>query len=474
MVQSTAKPSPIAWIVAAIALALVGAALWFGGMYYAHGKMNSEATQQGEMSGVKMDGMAGMSGMGGMSGMQMGGMDSTGSESAGAKSEVPGYSKVRVSPELQQGIGVKIGVVEEAPLEMSVHTVGVVQPDETRVAHINLKTEGWVEKLFVNFTGQAVKKGDPLLAIYSPDFLSAQGEYLIARQAGRRSLDEEQPSLADASLRKMELWDVPEDEIEELEKTGVPRKSLTLRSPIDGTVLLKDVYEGMRVTPENDLYVVGDLSSVWVQAKVYEYELPHVELGHPVKVTVPAMPEREFDGKVNFIEPTLDESTRTVQVRVELPNMDGVLKPGMFVHVEIEHTMGKGLLVPTSAVLRTGERDLAFRVESGDQQGDRFVPVDVKLDTVNFGGRFHVLEGLKAGDRVVTSANFLIDSESRLRAGGGGMPGMPGMEMGNMKDTDKKGMKDSKMEGMDDAEMREMDDSTMNEMDHSKAKHSVK
>jgi len=418
------------WLAVAAVLAVAGIGLWLGGMWYAHRMM--------PMSGPDMEQMPGMD-MGQMPGMEMGGAK----EKNGDSSEVPGYAQVTITPEMQQRIGVTLGHVEMGPLEMSVRTVGIVQPNETQVAHVHLKTEGWVEKLFVNFTGQTVQKGDPLLAIYSPDFLATQEEYLTARRAGSTpALGLADQSLAEAARRRLELLDVPPEEIQELEQTGKSQKNLTLRSPLTGTVLTKNAFEGMRVTPADELYVLGDLSLVWIQAKVYEYELPHVELGHPVKVTAPAVPGREFFGTVDFIEPTLDEETRTVQVRIELSNADGLLKPGMFAHVEITHTMGEGLLVPTSALLRTGERDIVFR----PQPQHRFEPVEVKISPVKFGDRFQVLKGLEAGDKVVTSANFLIDSESRLRAGGGGMAGMPGMEMGEMKGMEMKGMDHSKME----------------------------
>jgi Cu(I)/Ag(I) efflux system membrane fusion protein len=206
------------------------------------------------------------------------------------------------------------------------------------------------------------------------------------------------------------------------------------------------------------LYVLADLSTVWVQAKVYEYELPHVELGQPATVTLAALPEQKLTGKVVFVQPTVEETTRTVQVRVELPNDKGLLKPGMFANVEIQHTMGEGLLVPTSAVIRTGERDIVYRM---GPQG-KFEPIEVKISSFKFGDRFQILEGLKAGDKVVTSANFLIDSESRLRIGGGMMPGM---DMGEMKGKDQKGdMKmDHKksMEGMDHGKMKNGDRKSM-------------
>jgi len=340
-------------------------------------------------------------------------------ETARNTSDVSDRATVMIPGELQQRIGVRIGRVERGPLKMSVQAVGIVQPDETRVARINLKTEGWVDKLFVNFVGQTVRKGDPLLSIYSPQFLSTQQELLNSLSA-ERTLGGGSQSLSAAARKRLELWDVPQEEIDQLVQTGRSRERLMLRSPIGGTVLEKNVFEKQYVTPEKELYVVGDLSVVWVQAKVYEYEIPHVELGQPATVTIPSLPDRQFTGKVVFIQPTVDEMTRTVQVRIELPNEEGVFKPGMFAQISIRHPMGDGLLVPTSSVLHTGERDIAYRVEPGDH----FVPVAVKISPIQFGDCYQILEGLKEGEQIVTSANFLIDSESRIRFGAGGMAGM--------------------------------------------------
>lgn len=336
-------------------------------------------------------------------------------------STVSGHSVVQITPMLAQQIGVTIGEVEELPLRMHVRTVGIVRPNETRLAEVYLKTEGWVDKLFVNFTGQIAKAGDPLLTIYSPSFLSTQQEYLTARQA-------QETFLAAAAQRRLELWDVPASEIEELERTKTPRKDLTLRSPLSGTVLQRNAFQGQRVTPADKLFVIADLSTVWVQAKVYEYELPHIGIGQLAHMTVAALPNKELSGKVVFIDPVVEEPTRTTQVRIELANQAGTLKPGMFAQVVIDHEMGTGLLVPSSAVLRTGERNLLYRA---DAEG-KFVPVDVKIDEIRYEGKFHILAGAKAGDRIVTSANFLIDSESRLRSGGGRMAAMPGMDMKEM------------------------------------------
>lgn len=337
----------------------------------------------------------------------------------------PGYAEIRVAPEVQQRIGVVLGSVEQTPLEMTIRTVGIVQPDETRVAHIHVKTEGWVDRLYVSFTGQHVKAGDPLLSLYSPLFLSAQQEFLTALRASKAGLGppEDQQVVLETARRRLELWDIPPDEIDRLTQTGQPRKSLTLRSPISGTVMEKQAFAGQYVTPQSDLYVVADLGTVWMQARVFQYELAHVALGMPATVSFQSTPARAITGKIVFIDPVIDEMSRSAQVRIELPNASGQIRPGMFGDVSIAHAMGTGLTVPASAIIRTGERDIAFKVVASD----RFVPVAIKISPIGFGDRFQVLEGLKAGDRVVTSANFLVDSESRLEAGAGSMAGMPGM-----------------------------------------------
>jgi Cu(I)/Ag(I) efflux system membrane fusion protein len=352
-------------------------------------------------------------------GKEASGADSKNMEQMGESANVPGHATVMIPQEFQQRIGVRIGRVERGPLTMSVNALGIVQPDQTRVARINIKTEGWIDKLFVNFVGQTVHKGDRLLSIYSPQFLSTQEELLTSLRA-EQTLGGGPQSLSAAARRRLELWDVPSDEIDQLVRTGKPHKDLVLKSPIHGTVLERNVFEGQYVTPEKELYVIGDLSTVWLQAQVYEYEIPHVELGRPATVTIPSLPDRQFTGKVVFIQPTVEEVTRTVQVRIELPNREGIFKPGMFAQISIKHPMGEGLLVPTSAILQTGERNIAYRVESGDH----FVPVAVKISPIQFGDCFQVLEGLNEGEQIVTSANFLIDSESRIRSGGGGMAGM--------------------------------------------------
>ncbi len=418
------------WLIgSAIAAALLAAA---AGLWFAHARgwlAPVEAWVTGLWHGRPAAGAE-------TAGTDMAGMDM----GPNATSPVPGHEDVSIPYEIQQRIGVTVGRVEEGPLRMSVRTVGIVRPDETRIAHVHLRTEGWVKTVFVDYIGKPVKKGDPLLSIYSPDFVTTQQQYLDARKAG-------QSSLADLARQRLELWDVPADEIKKIEDSGKPETILTLRSPQEGTVLARNAFEGQYVTSKEELFTLADLSTVWVQAKVYEYELPHIEIGQPVSVTLPALPDRALPpAKVAFIQAVVEEPARTVEVRVELPNPDGRLKPGMFANLVIQHTMGTGLLVPAGAVLRTGDRDIAYKAES---EG-RFIPVEVKISPLRFeDGRFQVLNGpLKAGDAVATSANFLIDSESRLSVGMG-MMNMPGMDMGGKKGQQKGGKDDMKdMPGM--------------------------
>jgi Cu(I)/Ag(I) efflux system membrane fusion protein len=348
-------------------------------------------------------GHAGHAGHGGMS------MPQTGS---GEPSQIPGYSIVQINPERQQAIGVRTGKVKRDRLLMSIRAVGIIEPDQMRLKRIDTRIGGWVTKVYVNFVGQNVKKGDPLLEIYSPDLLATQEEYLNA-------VDGNQKSLAALARRRLELWGVPADEVRELEKSRKARETLIIPAPISGRVLERNVLEGARIEPGMELYRIADLTVVWLQAKIYEYELPHIEIGQPVRIVLASQPEKEIKGKVSFVEPVLQETTRTVKVRVTIDNPKDEYKPGMYADLVIEHDMGEGLLVPESAVLRTGVRNLAFRV----LPGNRFEPVEVTLGPYQFNERFQVLAGLSEQDEVVTSAGFLIDAESRLKSATAAMSG---------------------------------------------------
>lgn len=417
-------------IVVVFAVLLVGGALIarFSGvlnpLYHSlgwHALMQSPAKKStGGAASAAHDEHAGHSGMN-MPGMEMPGMEmpaSADSKTGAQPSKLPGYSTVSITPERQQLIGVRIGEVKRDKLLMSIRAVGIIEPDQTRLARIQTRVSGWVTKLYVDFVGQRVKKSDPLLELYSPDLLTTQQEYLIARGRGQVGGTGGLDNLADAPLRRLALSGVAPEEISELQRTGRPRDTLLLRSPIEGRVLERNVFEGSYVEPATELYKIADLSVVWLQAKIYEFELPHIEIDQPVAVTIQSEPNKPFQGRVTFVEPVVQEATRTVKVRVEIDNPQELLKPGMYADLKIEHDMGEGLLIPESAVLRTGERAICFR----SLPGGRFEPVEVKLSG-RFGDRFEVLSGLSEGDKIVVSAGFLIDSESRLKSTTSGAAG---------------------------------------------------
>jgi len=336
---------------------------------------------------------------------------------------------VQISPERQQLIGVKFGTVEVRPLEKVIRTVGRVDYDEKRIVTISPKIGGWIEDLYVDFTGRFVKQGEPLLTIYSPELVSTQEEYLIALRAKRDLSKSPFPevagsgdSLAESAKRRLKLWDINDDQIKALEESGQAKKTLTLYSPFSGFVLEKAAYKGMNVMPGVALFKLADLSVVWLIADVYEYELPFIRLGQQASVQLSYIPGEIFTGKAIYIYPSLNPETRTARVRFELPNPHGKLKPEMYANVEIKVHLGQKLTVPEGAIIDTGLRQLAIIDKGNGYFEPREVKVGSKVDNY-----YEVIKGLKAGERVVTSANFLIDSESKLKEAVGGMAGMPGM-----------------------------------------------
>ena len=329
---------------------------------------------------------------------------------------------VQISPERQQLIGVRIGTVEKRPLQKVIRTNGRVEFDEKRLATISPKIGGWIEELYVDFTGAPVKKGAPLLTLYSPELVSTQEEYLAALRARQELAASPYPEVAasgnalvESARRRLRLWDISEEQIRELEQTGQVRKSLTLYSPYSGIVLEKMAFKGMRVEPGMALYKLADLTVVWLIADIYEYELPLIRLGQQASINLSYLPGEAFTGKAVFIYPYLDAQTRTARVRFEFANPRGTLKPEMYAGVEITIRLGDKVAVPEGAIIDTGIRKVAI-VEKG---AGYFEPRDVKLGT-KAGDYYEVLDGLKVGERVVTSANFLIDSESKLKEAVGG------------------------------------------------------
>ncbi len=388
------------------------------------GKGKETTTHQGHKEEVKQEAKKADD----MDDMEMKGLTMESIQKGGKVQEVaPGT--VQISPEKQQLIGVKFGTVEMRPLEKVIRTVGRIDYDEKRIVTVSPKIGGWIEDLYVDFTGRFVKQGEPLLTIYSPELVSTQEEYLIALRAKRDLSKSPFPevvgsgdSLAESAKRRLKLWDINDDQIKALEESGQAKKTLTLYSPFSGFVLEKAAYKGMNVMPGVALFKLADLSVVWLYADVYEYELPFVRLGQQASVQLASMPGETFTGRAVYIYPSLNPETRTAKVRFELPNSHGKLKPEMYANVEIKVHLGQKLTVPEGAIIDTGLRQLAIIDKGNGYFEPREVKVGSKMDNY-----YEVIKGLKAGERVVTSANFLIDSESKLKEAVGGMAGMPGM-----------------------------------------------
>lgn len=349
---------------------------------------------------------------------------------AAAASNLP-EGAFQISAEKQQLIGVTYGEVSYGQMSKTLRAVARLAYDETRIVRIHPKIEGWIEDVYVDFTGKQVQKGQPLISIYSPDLVSTQQEYLLAIR-GRRELSESPfkeaaagaESLYESAKRRLELWDISDQQIKDLEKRGSPIKALTLYAPTNGFVLARNAYSKQRVTPESELYQIADLSTVWAIADIYEYEAPEIQVGQSAMMTLSYYPGKPFRGQVSYIYPQVDAATRTLKVRIEFPNPDFKLKPDMFANVELKIDYGKRLVVPQEAVLDSGSEQLVFVALEGGYFEPRKIQVGAKVDN-----NFIVLAGLKAGERIATSANFLIDSESKLKSAAGGM-GMPGMSHG--------------------------------------------
>ncbi|MBI5410628.1 MAG: efflux RND transporter periplasmic adaptor subunit [Nitrospirae bacterium] len=325
-----------------------------------------------------------------------------------------------------QTIGVKYEQVARRALEKVIRTVGRVAADERRLAKVTIKFHGWIEQLFVSAIGDHVKKGQVLFTIYSPDLVATQEEYLLALQGQKQLGASEFPEvsrgskdLLEAARRRFQLWDINEEHIRELEQTRTVLRTLPIHSPITGTVIRKETLAGAHVEPGAELYTIADLSHVWVLADIYEYELPSIKVGQGATVTLSYDPGMSLHGHVGFIYPTLDPKTRTAKVRFELDNKGDKLKPDMYANVELTVNLGTRLSVPQEAVIESGQKQLVFIHHGGGRLEPRVIKTGVKT-----GSHYEVVAGLKEGDHVVTSANFLIDSESRLKAVVESMGGM--------------------------------------------------
>lgn len=318
---------------------------------------------------------------------------------------------IAVSPVTVQNMGIRTAKVTRGPLHRVIRTLGTIDYNETALADVTTKVKGWIEKLHVAATGQPVHRGDPLFEIYSPELYSAQAEYVLA--LGQATND--MPSsfaLLESARTKLKFFDISDEQVAELEKTRQPKKTLAICAPIDGFVVEKTIVEGQMVDAGMKLYRIANLDTVWVQAQIYEQDLPFVKPNQPAVVKLLYLPERQFHGYVSFIYPTLDEKTRTARVRLELANPGHVLKPGMYAAVELRAEMeSSALLVPDTAVLRSGERNTVFVA----LDGGRFEPRSVTLGPRGEGGVYQVLSGVTEGERVVISGQFMLDSESQLQ-----------------------------------------------------------
>ena len=336
----------------------------------------------------------------------------------GTSPVVAGRAMVALSPERRQLLGVRSEAVTRRHLDRTIRTVGRVAMDERRLHHVHTKYEAYVEKLYVNFIGQMVRKGDHLAALYSPELVATQQEYLLAyhaqqrlAQSGIASVAKGGTDLLEAARQRLLFWDVAPADIVTLERTGKVERTVDLHADLPGYVLQKSAVHGMRVTPADILFDIADLSAVWILADVYESDLATVELGMGAEVTLPYQPGRTWRGKVAFVNPIVDPGTRTVKVRIEVANGDYALKPDMFADVVLRRELGDALFVPESAVLKPGDRQIVF-LDLGD---GRLAPREIGTGARVEGG-YAVTSGLAEGDKVVTSANFLIDSESSLKA----------------------------------------------------------
>ncbi len=313
---------------------------------------------------------------------------------------------ITVDPVTVQKMGVRTALVTKGPLRRVIRTVGAIDYNETALADVTTKFRGWIEKLYVDSTGKQVRKGEPLFDIYSPDLYSAQNEYVLAANQTSSS------GLKASARQKLKLFDISEDQIAELERSRQPQRALRVDAPIEGIVVEKMAVQGQMVEAGMKLYRLADLSIVWVQSQIYEQDLALLKLGQEAEVSLSYLPDRKFRGRVTYIYPTVDEKTRTARVRMEFHNPGFFLKPGMFATVELHAELKPdALLVPDTAVLRSGDKNTVFVA----LDGGKFEPRNVALGPRDENDRYEVLGGLKENERVVTSGQFMLDSESQLR-----------------------------------------------------------
>ena len=336
-------------------------------------------------------------------------------------------SPIQLSPERLQSIGVKFGVVQRKDLKDTIRTTGTVAIDERRVSYVQTRISGHIEKVFADATYQYVKKGQPLFTIHSPELVAAEREYLLAKQNAQNLSQSTVPgvatgvaSLVESSRERLAQWDIPQQEIARLETTGQVEETLEIHSPVSGYITERNALPNLMVQPDTRLYTVADLSTVWVLAQVFQNDLGRIKVGSSASLTVDSYPGRVFRGKVDFIYPDVDMTTRTARARLVFSNSQLTLSPGMFVNVSVGVNLGKQLAIPVSGVLQSGTRQIVFV----DRGSGYLEPREVQLGP-QANDEYIVLKGLQAGERIVTSANFLIDSESQLQAAIGSYAALP-------------------------------------------------
>ena len=340
--------------------------------------------------------------------------------------------EINIDPRRQQLLGVRTAPAERRKLTRRIRALGSVRYDETRLADVNVKVDGWIEELHVDYTGQFIEPGQPLFRLYSPELLTTQQEYLLAletrdqlRNSQIAEARDHADRLVEATRQRLALWDLPPDEIESLEERGEAHRTMLFRTPVGGFIIEKQVVAGQHVSAGMSLYTVADLSVVWVEADVYEHELSLVKEGMPASVTVDAYPEDSFRGRVIYIYPYVEERTRTVRVRVELSNPRGRLKPGMYANVALDAMIGEGVVVPANALLDSGAEQYVFL-----SQGDGYFEPRAVVVGPRLGEAVQILDGLDGTEIVATNATFFIDSESQLRAALQGFEPLPAAEGG--------------------------------------------
>jgi RND family efflux transporter MFP subunit len=346
--------------------------------------------------------------------------------SAAPPIETP-LAPVQLSAERLQSIGVKFGVVERKLVQDEIRSTGTVAIDETRLSYVQTRFSGHIEQVFADATYQYVRKGQPLFKIHSPELVVAEREYLLARQNAKELSNSSIPgvaagvaSLLDSSKGRLEQWNITQREIARLESTGQVLESLEIDSPVSGYITERNALPNLNVQPETRLYTIADLSTVWVLVQVFQNDLGRIRVGTPTALTVDSYSGRTFRGRVDFVYPDVDMTTRTARVRLIFPNSNLTLSPGMYVNVVLQVPLGSQLVIPVSGVLQSGTRQIVFV----DRGAGYLEPRDVQLGP-QAGDEYVVLKGLKAGERIVTSANFLIDSESQLQAAIGSFTPVP-------------------------------------------------